>query len=130
MWTLLIENSKAVRAIYGDQVPSLQDISFHEINFINGVDMVCNLRFDVKELPYKLPLKWTQKGVDTVQIHLQLVAAEIMFFEYSGSRLQGNLEVMSEDGDKKVEFTIFNRKVFTLKSKWIYVSAIIGYAKE
>src|SRR5215212_668513 len=117
MWSSLTENPESIRAIYGDEIPSLRDIYLHELGIINGVDLTCKLRFDLKSLPSKLPSKWIQKGVNTVQIHLRLVGADIIFFEYSGSRLLGNIEFIAEGDIKRVEFAIFDRKVFALKSK-------------
>lgn len=73
MWTSLIENPESKSAIYGSELPSLKDIYFNEINIINGVDLIFNLKFDLKKLPSKIPNKWIQKEVNTVQIHLQMV---------------------------------------------------------
>lgn len=55
---------------------------------------------------------------------------EIIYFEYVGSRLLGDLEFISEGDIKRVELSILNRKIFVLKSKWILVSAITGYTNE
>jgi hypothetical protein len=130
MWSSLVENSESLRAIYGNESPSLKDIQFHEINIVNGADIQCNLRFDIKELPPRIPEAWMSRHVNAVQINLNLINVEIVNFEYSGGRLLGNLDIQLKGNSKQVSFTIFNRVVFVIKAKWLYVSAITGYSKE
>jgi hypothetical protein len=101
MWTSLIENPASIGAIYGNDLPSLNDVHLHEISFINGVELECNLKFDLRDLPPSLPLKWKQRGVNQIQMLLKLSTGEVDFFQYDGGRLRGNLEILQEGGGKE-----------------------------
>ena len=130
MWLTLVEDTQSIRAIYGDQTPELRKINLHEIKIVNGLEINCNLRFDLNKLPENLPEKWVAKGVNTVQLDISLVTSDIIFFKTSGGDIIGNIDIVSIENGKSVTFSSIEKEVFTIHTKWIYIRSITGYTKE
>lgn len=130
MWHLLTENPKTIQSIYGEKIPSLQDINLREVKIINGEDVQCYLKFDTKELPKEKPLKWVERNVNTVQIELLLVKTEILFFEIIAKFLIGDMQIELIEDYKKVSLISKGKVLFTLKAKWLNIQSVTGYATE
>lgn len=69
-WLDAVDDARAVRAIYGDDVPSLTAVPVHEIRLHRDGPRV-TLRFDLSSYPATPPRKWA--GLNTVQVQLTLV---------------------------------------------------------
>lgn len=71
-WLDAVDDPRALRAIYGDDVPPLTAVPVHEICLHrDGPRLV--LRLDLPRYPLAPPAKWTAQGFDTVQIQLMLI---------------------------------------------------------
>lgn len=71
-WTDLLDDPRAIRAIFGDAAPSLDRIELHEVVLHrNGPRAI--LRFDLAEFPSDPPKKWLERGCNTLQVRLQAI---------------------------------------------------------
>jgi len=70
---ILTDGSAAVKAIYGDLVPKLNNLEFHEL-IVHQDGPRVSLRFDLAEFPSQPPKKWLIAGANKVQISLMLVS--------------------------------------------------------
>jgi hypothetical protein len=127
MWLSLFENGEIVKSIYGDQIPSLDNIYLHEVKIVNGEELQCYLRFDLNILPQSRPLKWARKAVNTVQLDVILLGAEIISFSTSGGDMIGELQITSIGNFKKVSFVVNGTDIFVFQAKWLDVRNITGY---
>src|ERR1700748_3606887 len=119
MWNQYLLDDRSLKAIYGEDLPNLERVSLYEIKIVNGADLDCILAFNLATLPHTLPRKWIDKGVNTVRVDLNLIAAEVTYFESSGGDQIGNI-IISQQGDRiLVGFAVENRQVFTMTAKWI-----------
>ncbi len=70
-WLDVLDDPWGVRAVYGDQTPALGWVELHEVTMHrDGPRMV--LRFDLPQYPARPPVKWRDRGCNTVQIQLML----------------------------------------------------------
>jgi hypothetical protein len=127
MWIKLIENQEIIKAIYGEQIPSLDKVSLIEVRIVYGEDIQCYLRFDLKILPLKMPEKWTQNNVNTVQLDMALMSSDIVSFATSGGNLIGSIEIVSDNNSKIISFVVEGENIFVIKSKWIHLRTVTGY---
>jgi hypothetical protein len=127
MWLSFIENPVIFKSIYGQQIPELRNVFFHEIKISMGEEISSYLKFDINVLPQKVPEKWVSKKVNKVQLDFMLISSEIEHLNMSGMDLIGDLKIELIDKNKKVSFTVNGRNVFVIKTKWIYVRSVTGY---
>ena len=130
MWIGLIENQEIIKAIYGEQTPSLNGVCLHEVKIVNGEDIQCYLRFDLNSLPTIMPEKWIQKKVNTVQMDMVLMSSDIFSFTTSGGDLIGNIQIVSHEDSKIISFVAEGKDVFVVRSKWIHIRTMNGYLKS
>ncbi|WP_221392844.1 hypothetical protein [Dyadobacter sp. NIV53] len=77
MWLSLIERIESLLAIYQDELPDLENLFLHEFKIITGQDLIIYIRLDPGKRPKKIPKKWLDRNVNSVQIILDLVQAKI-----------------------------------------------------
>jgi hypothetical protein len=130
MWPLLTENPKAIKAIYREKVPLLQDIYLQELKIVNGEDIQCYLKFDTKELPEEIPSKWIERSVDTVQIELLLIKTDILFVECTSKVSAGNLQIEQVEDSKRLSLINNGKPVFILTAKWLNIQSVTGYSTK
>lgn len=75
----LFENACSLTTLYKN-IPQLQDVEIIEIIVVPGEDLELILILDTSELPKKLPLKWLDRKVNTVQIELDFIGVRIINF--------------------------------------------------
>lgn len=130
MWIHLIDNPKAIEHIYGLHIPNLDKVYMQELKIIFGEDMLCQVRFDIYELPLSMPEKWLARNVNVVQINLHLVCSDTSITKLTKGFLPGKLEIKQELEFKKVIFNNGLEDGFTIKAKWINLAEISGYEEE
>ncbi|NGO75886.1 hypothetical protein G6045_09400 [Streptomyces sp. YC504] len=71
---LRFENSGALEALYG-RIPPLHNVRLRSIQ-LNWRGPALTLRMDLPEHPAGAPTVWVERGMDTVQCHVQFLAVE------------------------------------------------------
>ena len=71
-WLDALDDSRGIRAIYGDDVPPLTGVTMNEVCLHHDGPRVV-LRFDLSRYPANPPKKWSDQGFTTVQLQLMLV---------------------------------------------------------
>jgi hypothetical protein len=71
-WLDALDDSRGIRAIYGDDVPPLTGVTMNEVCLHHDGPRVV-LRFDLSRYPANPPKKWADQGFTTVQLQLMLV---------------------------------------------------------
>lgn len=126
----LFENVRSLTALYKN-IPQLQDVEIIKIIVVPGEDLELILTLDTPELPEKLPLKWLDRKVNTVQIEFDFIGVRIINFNIdNGSnycfrieRLRGNEHIIiltNKANCDKIKF----------EARWAYIKNISGYTKE
>ena len=80
----LFENARSLTALYKN-IPQLQDVEIIKLIVVPGEDLELILTLDTSELPEKLPLKWLDPKVNTVQIELDFIGVRICLLYTSPS---------------------------------------------
>ncbi|NJQ14460.1 Imm50 family immunity protein [Streptomyces bohaiensis] len=70
-WIESVSNPKPVRSVYGDELPTLENVRIEEICLHpNGPTL--RLRFDLSLFPKTPPAKWVREDMNTIQLELSL----------------------------------------------------------
>jgi hypothetical protein len=95
-WLDLLSDASAIRAIFGDQIPTLEDIDVHEVVLHRDGPRVL-LRFDLQQFPTNPPRKWELAGFNRVQ--LKLLAVGVRELSIVGLQSECKLSLsLFEDG--------------------------------
>jgi Immunity protein 50 len=71
-WTDLLDDPRAIRAIFGDAAPSLDQIELLEV-VLHTHGPTAIIRFNLAAFPIDPPKKWLERGCNTVQVRLQAI---------------------------------------------------------
>lgn len=74
-WTDILLDPRTIRAIFGDQSPSLLGVELHRIDVTRDGPMV-GLTFNVRDFPLDPPPKWREAGFNCVQIRLRGIGVQ------------------------------------------------------
>lgn len=69
-WLDVVDDPRAIRAIFGDHTPSLQDVDVFDL-VMSRDGPYLDVRFDLPEYPTEPPGKWADKGANRVQLTLR-----------------------------------------------------------
>jgi Immunity protein 50 len=130
MWNQNVEDDTSLRSIYGDAIPPLHNVLLHDIKIVYGAELSCFIRFDLAVMPKIIPDKWKRKGVNTVQLILALISAEVVHFYSAGVDMVGDIEIEKAGESKKISFRAIGNIVFEIRAKWMMINSISGYTKE
>ena len=129
MWIEHLQNPETIKAIYHSDLPELNEIELTEMKVNFGEDLNCSIKFNLRNLPYKLP-KWEERKVSIVQIDLLLTNIEIKQFNTEKFNFVGNLKITASDSVKTIQFESKAISFFTINANWIYAQSISGHTRD
>lgn len=128
MLLLNIENRDIIKGIYKEKEPRLEDLTLREVSIITGLDVRLIVKFDTRDLPENLPIKWRARNVNFVQFVVECVDVKLKIVDIIDECQHIKLEIHKEIDSKTVVFRdVFEKVVLALEVKWIYVRSIVGY---
>lgn len=128
MLLLNIENRDIIKGIYKEKEPRLEDLTLREVSIITGLDVRLIVKFDTRDLPESLPIKWRARNVNCVQFVIECVDVKLKIVDIIDECQHIKLEIHKEIDGKTVVFRdVFKKVVLALEVKWIYVRSIVGY---
>ncbi|MCI0922608.1 Imm50 family immunity protein [Sphingobacterium rhinopitheci] len=128
MLLLNIENRDIIKGIYKEKEPRLEDLTLREVSIITGLDVRLIVKFDTRDLPESLPIKWRVRNVNCVQFVVECVDVKLKIVDIIDECQHIKLEIHKEIDSKTVVFRdVFEKVVLALEVKWIYVRSIVGY---
>lgn len=126
----LFENVRSLTALYKN-IPQLQDVEIINIIVVPGEDLELILTLDTSELPEKLPLKWLDRKVNTVQIEFDFLGVRIINFNIdTGSNYCFRIESLRENEHIISLTNKANCDKIKFEARWAYIKNISGYTKE
>jgi hypothetical protein len=81
-WTDLVDDPRAIRAIFAVTAPSLDQIELLEV-VLHTDGPTAILRFNLAEFPIDPPKKWLERGCNTVQMRRRREACSRSRYEGS-----------------------------------------------
>lgn len=75
IWLDSLDDDRPIRAVYGEQFPSLTAVVFHEVCLHRDGPRV-TLRLDLSEFPAHPSKKWLQQEANVVQVELMLIGIQ------------------------------------------------------
>ncbi len=130
-WINLLTDNRSIKAIYGENVPSLNKVEIHKI-LLDRDGPVVAIRIDLTEFPKKPPEKWIKSGFNTVQIELRAIDIELLKIEGLETNMICDLSLSKVDDSCKLVIDNPNFKV-NIKAKFLslsYISAYVDGLKE
>jgi hypothetical protein len=128
MWFKLASNPEVIESIYGGEIPILEGILLHEIEFrLNGCSIIL-LRFNPSNYPSKPPAKWVSRGNNTASISLQLIDVTSTTLEGRGivSQTLCDFSFKRDEEDLILEIKADNIQV-KVKFGYLYIDGVIAY---
>ena len=126
----LFENVRSLTELYKN-IPQLQDVEIIKIIVVPGEDLELILTLDTSELPEKLPLKWLNRKVNTVQIELDFIGVRIINFNIdNGGNYCFKIESLRENEHIIILTNKANCDKIKFEARWAYIKNISGYTKE
>ena len=126
----LFENARSLTALYKN-IPQLQDVEIIKLIVVPGEDLELILTLDTSELPEKLPLKWLDPKVNTVQIELDFIGVRIINSNIDNvSNYCFRIESLRENKRIIILTNKANCDKIKFEAKWAYIKNISGYTKE
>jgi len=130
MWNFF-EQINALRAIYGNKLPSLEHVDINQIDLITGEDMTILITFEIADLPSAMPTKWTNRGVNAVILRLRFVSVEINTFSVSNKNYKdGEVSILENNGVKCIKFSKDGNLVFDFNAKFLILDSVVGYQTD
>lgn len=127
-WLDVLDDERGVRAIYGDEPPSLQRVTLHEVCLHRDGPRV-TLRLDLPEYPSSPPKKWSTQGFNVVQIKLMFVA--VVAFSIDGWSNESLVDMTLEKRDDNVRAaTSAGLADLSVEAESALVSSISAYRSE
>ena len=127
-WLDALEDSRGIRAIYGDDVPPLTAVDLHEVRLHrDGPSAV--LRFNLARYPANPPKKWVAQRFNTVQLQLRLVDTLELSIESWSNESVVDLS-LERDGKNVILTTTAGRARMRIRALAAYVSSISAYQIE
>lgn len=131
MWIEHLENSKTITSIYSTEPPSLEQVELYEVSIVCGGDLQCKLRFDLKDFPADVPIKWVQRQCNTVQLSLNLIQTELIQCAIPSGSGIGDMSIIHDGARFQITFSTQSQGVvFQAMATWIHVDNISAYQKE
>lgn len=126
----LFENACSLTALY-KSIPQLQDVEIIKLIVVPGEDLELILTLDTSELPEKIPLKWLDRKVNTVQIELDFIGVRIINFNIDNvSNYCFRIESLRDNKRIIILTNKANCDKIKFEAKWAYIKNISGYTKE
>ncbi|WP_092744048.1 Imm50 family immunity protein [Hymenobacter psychrophilus] len=128
MWFKLASNPEVVESIYGDEIPILEGVLLHEMEFRLDGGSIILLRFGPSNYPSKPPAKWVSRGNNTASISLQLIDVSSTTLEGRGIVPQTFCDFSFKREDESL---IFEIKADNIQAKvkfgYLYIDGITAY---
>lgn len=126
-WLDLLVDARAIRAVYGEQVPGVTGISVHEITAQPDGRRV-RVRFDLAEFPADPPAKWVAARHDTAQLTLSFEDTHRVRF--AGPLTDDIADLVLAGEDPGVTALLLAPSFeLTVRARWLVLSGISAYRR-
>ena len=126
-WVDLLSEPHGIRAIYGEDLPTLTSVDLHEL-VLHRDGPRATLRFDLGQFPRKPPKKWDEKCFNVVQVQLTLV--DVRHLTVAAWTTHVTLDLNVERKDEVVSLRTENGPVaLNIDARWLVLSHLGAYCR-
>lgn len=127
-WLEFLVDAAPLKAIYGQDVPSLHGVDFHGLELHRDGPTVL-FKFDLPEYPKRPPSKWVAAGCDRVQV--RLLAVGVQEFKMAGLQRNCRLAVGLTKIDGRIRLLgEGSGMTFDLSADHLLVDGVSAYRSE
>lgn len=116
-WMDVLLDNRALRAVFGEVDPSVDDVDIHEVRLERDGGSLF-LRLDLAEFPAVPPKKWVAQEANTVQIELELSSIHSLSIEGWGTERGARLGIQ-RNSNGLIELTCRNVPTITATGEWL-----------
>jgi hypothetical protein len=103
-WGDLLVNPRAIEAIFGDQLPGLDNLELHEV-VVHRDGPSVRVRFDIEEFPSDPPEKWRKAKHNRVQMEIVCVGVSDLSIQGLATNMMVSLSVEGESPNLGIQLT-------------------------
>ncbi|MFT4924888.1 MAG: hypothetical protein ACI8WB_000978 [Phenylobacterium sp.] len=126
MWVNLLEDDKAVRAIY-DEIPSLKEALLHDVTIKNYGPSI-EIRFDLNEYPKNPPKKWMVSKCNTVQVVIELWKPTSLIID--GLFCESTVDLTMSSNNGGITLQIDGEFTFSCNAELVDLKKISAYQNQ
>lgn len=124
-WLEFVDNSAGLRAVYGDDLPTLESIELRQV-CLHADGPSAYLSFDLAAFPISPPKKWQIARANTVSITIDLLSVRSVSITRWGTYGVSNLTLERKDGS--ISATLEGREVsMNVVSDFAQVKSMSAY---
>ncbi|HEY9472320.1 MAG TPA: Imm50 family immunity protein [Mycobacteriales bacterium] len=127
-WLDVVDDSRAIHAIYGGEAPPLGWVDLHEVS-VHRDGPQANLRFDLSTYPTNPPKKWQDSHFNTAQVELALFPLYELLVEGFHHDSRVNLCLTSRDETVEAVTRAGSTKM-RIVAQHVVIVKIAGYSQE
>jgi len=127
-WLELVTNPDPIFAIFGSEIPTLDNIDLHEI-ILHREGPKAILRFDLKDYPKQPPKKWLAGQFNKVQLKLQAFGLQDLKLYGFQNRCIVDLTVFEDKGTIHLGYESAESSL-TLEAVALIIDGITAYADK
>jgi hypothetical protein len=125
-WIDMLDDPRSVRAIYGEEYPSLDRVVLHEIRAHRDGPRV-TLVVDLPDFPEMPPKKWVAQQFNTVQIELTVSGVSYLTIENMDKDSIVDVELVKVGDEIRVATSPQSSSRIHIRGRWLSVNAISAY---
>lgn len=127
-WIDLLVDSSAIRAVFGEELPTLNKVDLHELSLHRDGPRV-SLRFDLSVFPTSPPKKWAALGFNRVQLKLLAVGAHDLAVKGWGSECKCDITISPDNG--KLILQAKGRSLeFSMSTDSLFLDGVNAYLEK
>jgi hypothetical protein len=128
MWYSLAMNPKSIFSIFGNNIPSLENVLLKKMNFDSNGPVV-EIFLDLENYPSAPPIKWLQSGYNTARIWMKLIDIKSIRLDGWESDNVVNVQLREIEDNLIYLSAIGNTCNITMSFRWLDVG-VTGYTKD
>jgi hypothetical protein len=129
MWYDMALNPAIIKAIFGNEVPSLNNVELFKISFDRDGPAI-ELTFKIENFPKSPPIKWITRGYNVAQICIELI--DVVNVNLRGWSNNNYLNISFKEIDDNLHYFVARGSTCEIEItfEWLRIVAVSGYTTE
>ena len=133
MWIDYIENNNYISNLYKYKTPNIDGVIIDEVIIESNEHIQLILRFEIHDMPDKMPTEWEEENYDRFIFVLKLESANIKSIAINGDNFRNvNIDISEINNGLKriIGKNKLGKSIFEFEGEKIFIEEILGYNYE